>query len=601
MNRYLFLLFVCLLGLCGCGSSNDESYVFTSSPASARTTTVELRNILAQTAIPSYITTIRGTGFDASGERIYGPQSKAKAATVQWTEVPVETRTFLFEFLGANDVVLGNATVTVQLVESEVYVVDDLVVSFGPDPTPAPPANLRVPSNQSYQFDTDTGVITPPLGGSSNPSGWNNETKEFELETFTLETGAVLNVSGNTALSIRVEGDVVLDGTLNFAGADGEDGADTEPSAQTAVLTQSVGPNITSPVTGVAGGNGASGGVTIASFGEVSGSGAVFSRGGNGGNGGSVKFSTDQTTISSAITGGRGGNGGSPGLIKFVIRGTTTDIVTGITATTSAGNGGKGGNVEFLAAVYTGANSSVNGGRGGDSTEFGGSGGRGGSLLVISDEQLFLGGTLATGAGGNGEVYGGHGGDATFSGFNSQIIGTLTCGAGGSGGTQGGNGGSLNFSGQFAGIGSSTAIATAGAGGSSGHQGGYGGYINFTSQWSANYGSATGGAGGQGGTQGGDGGTIIFEGQYGFNNTNAFATGGAGGAGGSVGGDGGHVYFLNLNAGTATGGSGGDATVTGGGGGFVTYYPNAVEIPGSSSNGGLGGSPSGSNGGVVRL
>ena len=23
MNRYLFLLFVCLLGLCGCGSSND--------------------------------------------------------------------------------------------------------------------------------------------------------------------------------------------------------------------------------------------------------------------------------------------------------------------------------------------------------------------------------------------------------------------------------------------------------------------------------------------------------------------------------------------------------------------------------------------------
>ena len=138
MNRYLFLLFVCLLGLCGCGSSNDESYVFTSSPASARTTTVELRNILAQTAIPSYITTIRGTGFDASGERIYGPQSKAKAATVQWTEVPVETRTFLFEFLGANDVVLGNATVTVQLVESEVYVVDDLVVSFSPDPTPAP-------------------------------------------------------------------------------------------------------------------------------------------------------------------------------------------------------------------------------------------------------------------------------------------------------------------------------------------------------------------------------------------------------------------------------------------------------------------------------
>ena len=110
MNRYLFLLFVCLLGLCGCGSSNDESYVFTSSPASARTTTVELRNILAQTAIPSYITTIRGTGFDASGERIYAPQSKAKAATVQWTEVPVETRTFLFEFLGANDVVLGNAT-----------------------------------------------------------------------------------------------------------------------------------------------------------------------------------------------------------------------------------------------------------------------------------------------------------------------------------------------------------------------------------------------------------------------------------------------------------------------------------------------------------
>lgn len=573
---------------------------------------MELRSILAQTQVPSYITTIRGSGFNAAGERIYGPQDKLKAATIQWTLVPIESKTFLFEFLDSQNRVLGNATVAVNLKESEVTVIDDLSVNFDPgptpEPTPQPEKDLLLPSNQNYQFNTDTGVVSPPIGGSSNPPGWNSQNKEFELETFTLETGSVLNVSGNTPLRIKTEGDATVNGTLSFTGADGTDGGDTEfgatpPVAPRMQLMQTADPL---DLTGAAGNNGADGGVSLTSLGQISGSGTIISQGGKGGKGGDVDISTDHTAITSALTGGRGGNGGAPGQVTLL--GAPGSVLVSIVIHTQGGNGGDGGNVNFSGDfTFTDSGGTATGGRGGDATGAGSSGGDGGDVLFSgqnsSNFNLAFGG-----AGGNGAVFGGNGGSIVFSAENSQNGGTATAGAGGIGEFQGGAGGRIDFSGHRA-YNVSGATATGGAGGAGLHNvagvGGQGGDVAFAGRASANYGgTATAGRGGNGGSHGGDGGKIEVSGpEGGFNNDNSPLTGGAGGDGGSQGGRGGNVEISVLNRGPVTGGAGGNATGgngNGGNGGNVRYGPTANVIsPPATSLGGAGGSPNGSPGNVT--
>lgn len=608
MNRYLFL-FICLLGVSGCGSSDRDPYFrapTVPAPPAARTATVELRSILAQTPVPSYVTTVRGSGLAASGERIYGPEEQALAATIRWTGVPVETRTFLFEFLGSNGRVLGNATVPVQLTESETFVVNDLTVAFAPDPnpdptpepTPEPEPDLRLETDQSYQFNTDTGVISPPIEGSSNPTGWNSETKEFELNSFTLEPGAVLNVTGNTALALKVQGDVVVDGTLSFVGADGAAGEDTEVATTTLMRAVSVNAQATAlDLTGAAGVNGADGGVRVTASGQISGSGTIISNGGNGGQGGSIKFNAANTTITSVVTGGRGGNGGAPGSVT--LQGAPGSVLVSLTIQTAAGHGGDGGSIELAGeGCLVDEGGELYGGRGGDASGQGGIAGDGGDV-TFSAEYGTNTTTVVGGAGGTGAFQGGVGGDVTFAEFNGRNIGTITGGAGGASDNYGGQGGSVQFSGQYA-TNESQGSLRGGDGGSGGLQGGNGGGVVLSGETSSSYGLTRGGKGGNGGTVGGNGGTVDFSGRYGFNNTNATATGGEGGSGGLAGGDGGDVHFSVRNQGTAIGGAGGNATQpagAGGAGGDVVFEAGAAAN--GTKTGGAGGNPGGSAGTVI--
>lgn len=603
MSRFLCFLFACLFSVCGCGSSFQESYLHTPTPDAARTTTVELRSILAQTAIPGYITNIRGSGFDASGERVYGPANKVKAATVQWTFVPLETKSFLFEFLGANGQVLGNATVAVRLIPSEIYIVDGLAVNFDPNPIPESGSDLRLLANQNYQFNTDTGVVSPPIGGSSNPPGWNSETKEFELETFTLETGAVLNVSGNTTLKVKTQGDTTLNGTLSFTGADGEDGADTEITepAPTAKLAPVAAQTNTAVIIGAAGEDGANGGVSLVSLGQFSGHGTILSRGGNGGTGGNVRNS--MSTYLTSLTGGRGGNGGAPGQVTIIDSSGRT-VFASVEVETQSGNGGNGGSISIDGdGSYAPEDCVLQGGLGGDATGRNGNGGHGGHV-VFSAERVSNAGIAAGGNGGEGDFQGGNGGEVAYAGFNGQNHGTTAGGTGGIGGTYGGRGGDVQFSGEM--TTNSRETATGGAGGEGGVRGGDGGDVIFSSSdIFDNLATATGGAGGVGGTVGGNGGKVELAGQRGgYNHYGGQAFGGAGGQGGMQGGDGGDVFFFsnNENYSSAAGGAGGSATAVGGlggDGGDVVFAPGSYNEPNATSVGGAGGIPSGSAGTVI--
>ncbi len=125
---FLRALILCILPLIGtgCGSS-DGGFVNSSSFTSQGTTQtaiVRLESVLAQTTVPSEVDQVRGRGFDAEQQLLYGPEVREKAAQIDFADVPVTVTDMVIEYLAAGRVV-GLAQVPVSLSPDQIFTIDN--------------------------------------------------------------------------------------------------------------------------------------------------------------------------------------------------------------------------------------------------------------------------------------------------------------------------------------------------------------------------------------------------------------------------------------------------------------------------------------------
>ncbi len=327
---------------------------------------------------------------------------------------------------------------------------------------PRPTNNFTL--STSGTFDTDSGTFE----GSPVP-GWNADTHQLLVNAFEIPGGRTLSVTGAFPFSLTAQGNVTLDGTLQFNGLSAIDpGPGTD-----------------------------AGEVKIVAFGAINGTnGTIFARGGN------------------ATTGQDGGDGSRVALqAGGDINIHTINVDGGTTEDNGTAGGGRGGQITILAGGRHRANTlSANGGKGG-SLDFAGKdgGGAGGSISVTADGNTGVTNASAAGGAGGFDVTGGPGGGGGT--INFSIFGFLTVtnatAVGGSGGTgyltggDGGHGGIVALTSSLGSISASTILAQGGPGGTGdnfgGGNGGDGGSLTFgTAPVGTLVASVMGGIGGAG-------------------------------------------------------------------------------------------------------
>ena len=122
MRRLLAVLNLCLiLLLAGCGDSGYDTVLGQSASGSGTTTAVRLRSVLTQsTVVPASVDSFRATGYDEDLNLRFGPTPAGKDAVVEWTEVPVEVKYFVIEYL-SNGQLVGLAQAVVGLKAGETF------------------------------------------------------------------------------------------------------------------------------------------------------------------------------------------------------------------------------------------------------------------------------------------------------------------------------------------------------------------------------------------------------------------------------------------------------------------------------------------------
>ncbi|MFA5508819.1 MAG: hypothetical protein WC314_22330 [Vulcanimicrobiota bacterium] len=345
-NRLLlrsFVIFSALL-LVGCGSSED--FVATS-PQAPETATIQLRSVLARSEVPPDVVSFRGSGFDDSGELLYGPKTVQKDTVADWTDVQLTVKRFVVEYLNAENAVVGLSQSQVILVKGEVFVIENPTILLPEAVYP----DLVMGGNQIYTFNTDTGVLQPSIGANSTIPGWRVAEYSLILQSFTLESGSTLELTGSRAFQVVAFGDIEVAGGIDFSGVDGADGSDGNP-------------------TGADGEDGEDGsGVTLIALGNLTVTGTIATNGGDGGAGGSVLIAGDNTVDVSAGNGGNGGNAG-----ELILSGRLSKDVSSATLNDSGGAGGAGGDVT-IEGTNSGEASSGSGGNGGNPDGAGGASG----------------------------------------------------------------------------------------------------------------------------------------------------------------------------------------------------------------------------------
>lgn len=375
---------------------------------------------------------------------------------------------------------------------------------------------------------------------------------------------------------------------------------------------------------GVAGGNGASGGGSAGA--NAGGTGSPGYNGGAGvtgagaGGGGAGAVGVDATT-------GVGGNGGAGKASSY----------SGASVTYGGGGGGGGGTTNGTGGSSIGGNGgtsptagAANTGSGGGAGTLGANSGAGGSGIVIikyltsdfscsnATAVVFRTGATAdygTGADGDVTIPGittltsnknynsltvNSGATLNTAGYTVRVLGTLTnngtitdSSSGAAGGASGGTGGT---GGDY------SPDAVGGTGGTGGTKGKAGGSVKVYANTFTNNGTIhTNGAAGTSGTDGGrgsyyswcSGGTDYWGGCLGYSDE---ASGGGGGGGGGAGGAGGTIVLTygtrTIGTVTTNGGTGGSGGAGGVGGGSCTNGG------GSDNSGAGGGSPRGGAGGT---
>ncbi|MCC6276820.1 MAG: hypothetical protein IT289_02765 [Oligoflexia bacterium] len=240
----------------------------------------------------------------------------------------------------------------------------------------------------------------------------------LQFRTFNLPAGYTLTGSGSNPLWIKVQGAVVVGGTISCDGGDGQaSSADlsTPASGGTGKCGGSNGGQ------GSTGGNsavGSSDAVTGAAGGGAGGDHAATPRGGGGGGG------NNTSSAGTAGTGaGAGGAGGANGANDF--RFTNFGAMAGgsggggggaLTGTVRGGGGGAGGGVIRISAggdvTITGTVAARGGNGGSGAGAAGGGGGAGGGIWIETPGSILGGGSLPAtpGTGGAGLGSGGNGG-----------------------------------------------------------------------------------------------------------------------------------------------------------------------------------------------
>lgn len=271
----MILLFTLLVW--GCGNSFEETInPGTPGPAPAGTATIRLLSVLER-AVPAAINEIRLSGYSASGQRVYGPETKAKSASLDFTSVPVAVTTVRIDYLAQGET-LHIALVNVALVAGEVYIIsdpdfdrlEDLVARLR-----IAPLNLTLSDGLTQQYTvfgiledgTEIALTENVTWVSSNPTAATIDpntglaTAEAPGQTTISATFDALSISTNltvtdaavTGLSITpAEAEVPLGSEQQFvATATLSDGSTTDVSA-TAAWSASDNAVATDPVNGLA-------------------------------------------------------------------------------------------------------------------------------------------------------------------------------------------------------------------------------------------------------------------------------------------------------------------------------------------------------------
>jgi 6-phosphogluconolactonase (cycloisomerase 2 family) len=157
------LLLALVLYLSGCsgggggggvfgGTGGDQAPPDAGAPEGPASATIVVQQQLLPRAVPDTVTQFRFTGRTPSGEIVYGPELRPRAAVTTLTEVPTTATSLLIEYL-QGDTVIGIYLAQVNLVAGETFSIVDppyLTPTLGLQLTPSAPS-LAAGTRQSIQ------------------------------------------------------------------------------------------------------------------------------------------------------------------------------------------------------------------------------------------------------------------------------------------------------------------------------------------------------------------------------------------------------------------------------------------------------------------
>ncbi len=290
-------------------------------------------------------------------------------------------------------------------------------------------------SDGAFDSSTYANFASEIIAGSPTIIVLDLDTKnEFNFTSFTLDSGYTILPEGDQPLIIRSQGDVVVNGTIDCSGEDGENsvsGSSLQAGGEGRCMGRDGGrgASITENAeAGVDNNIGGSGGGQATNTDSGGGGGGAYNGVGNladpglGGNPGGAGTSSEDPEFSD-VDGGAGGGGGEDG-----------------SDSSSGGGGGAGGGVVLIYAygdISIGSSGKIhaNGGAGGGNSALnagGGGGGGGGSIAMFSAGQIdnageifvergAIGDSNSAGTGGLGAV-----GRLWFTDIDGSITGTGT-------------------------------------------------------------------------------------------------------------------------------------------------------------------------------
>jgi streptogramin lyase len=143
------------------GTTNDIPVVTDPTPVPQTTAVLQITQTNAPSKdVPANVVNERFTGFDASGNIVFGPVIKPKATSYEFV-VPVTMVTLRIDYLDANGVVVQTGTTSVSLSGGQTTVVNS--PTFNPPPTPTPAASPSPTANPSPSPSPSTAPTPNPL------------------------------------------------------------------------------------------------------------------------------------------------------------------------------------------------------------------------------------------------------------------------------------------------------------------------------------------------------------------------------------------------------------------------------------------------------